>query len=166
MGVGTGTAGASNADWRSRTSLTLQINTAELTQRVQDSGPSRDPANWATHINSALALGLRDATWRHLVGRPLPKAETILTVSAMCGASITHIAAAPEIMSVVMSAGWAGLFLPNIYRFIFTKGVLKRPLREAYFSLVPVMHFDRLAMVSGLSRAYRLAGTIEPKDQS
>lgn len=162
----TGIPGTRDTEWRSRASLQLHVNTSELAQRVQETGPSRDPAQWAKHINNALAVGLRDAAWRHLAGKPLPRAETILTASCASGAALANVITLsaeldPHLMSAVMAIGVVSVLSPNFYRTISFSSLLNRSLSEACFSLVPIMHFDRLAIVSGLSRAYRFARVIE-----
>lgn len=60
--------------------------------KVADLG-SGEPGNWSKHINTALAMGLREAAWKNLAAKPLPVSEARLSLIGTAITMTNHVLA-------------------------------------------------------------------------
>lgn len=148
--------------YRHRTPLDLHVNVTELSDRVSRSKgdkPLRNPAIWSGHLDDALAGGLRDAAWRHLVKSRPPIFEGALT-TLMLGSDAANLAAGlgsgslqqPEAARNVAIS----LVTLSIARLIHQR-MLRGAANGTFYSAVPLWHVDRALAVSAATRMAPLA---------
>jgi hypothetical protein len=127
-----------------RPPLRLRVNVEEMTQRIQHSRARlRDPAAWANKLNGAIGEGLRQATWDHLV-RTKEYGELTMHINGSAWAAIGGGTPQHYInQNIVMGLVWGKLWGCMMEH---------RHLRDACWSLTPVVHPDRALLVSGLTR--------------
>jgi hypothetical protein len=143
--------------WRQRAPLTLLLNTAELARRVQHEPRAsvRDPTAWARQIDLAIGEGLRGATRQHLAGGPIPKAEAWLagsvgTIGQVVGEGLVQVWGERPAPNIILAA--ITMAAINVNRLLKAVTTDNETLGENVFSVIPVWHFDRIAVVSALTR--------------
>lgn len=156
---------AEHPDTHHRGALTLSVNTARVREGVE--GHVRQPEAWAGALHTAIGGTLVKAAWEHFVGDNLsrdkmPSAEVGYETSFHTGVQgiATPILMLQEV-SALQSLGWRAL----AYGVVLSLCNMNRMSdlvddgysgREACFSLLPVMHLDRVARVWAGSRLRRL----------
>ncbi|HSX32741.1 MAG TPA: hypothetical protein VLF91_00165 [Candidatus Saccharimonadales bacterium] len=129
--------------------LTIRVNMAEVTDRVQQRrNKLREPGTWAPLLNQAIGHGLRSAAWDHYVRSPQYGELLTNAVSGAITFSYMHLSSA-----IINMANY------NLSR-IFIAYLYRTPPREVCWSLFPGVHPDRALLVSGLSRALKVVKKI------
>lgn len=134
-------------------SLTLQLNGAEMTDRIQrKKQPVREPKVWATQADHALRRGLFNAAWKNMVGTTPGKRQKALDVTAS-GYALFNIlivgsgdVAARAVALSIPTFVQLGLINITTLRQVTRENVT---LRESHLSIVPLWHVDRALLATG-----------------
>lgn len=126
-------------------SVNLDINSTAIQERV--GSDARDPKAWAKHLNAAIGSGIRSATWNHLTKHP-----SIMEAAFGVGdiGEAVHDLYTGESQTIFEAYGdfMSGGAITALIAVVFREVAAKR----VCVSAVPIIHTDRAALVSALTR--------------
>ena len=143
--------------------VTIRFNMPEMQDRLAKASlPVREPQHWAKLLDKGLTKGICDAAKQHLIYSYASKSELLtngmLDVSAMAIlAGLNMWFRGPEADASYWSdvATLVALF-PVVQNLWKIAGKRMSQADNLCFSMLPGLHFDRLAMVNALARSRRL----------
>ena len=152
---------------------TISVNVAAVDERVAEKRGLRSGSVWADEINSAVKLGIRDSTSRHLLENPPSYIKAKLATEPLLDTFVFYyiynkfMGVGPDVSFtdyLLFFGATSGTISSTIYAAMYAAmpSIRDRPsVNERRFSLFCGVHFDRAIAVNGLSRALPLARALK-----
>lgn len=143
--------------------VTIRFNMPEMQDRLAKASlPVREPQHWAKLLDKGLTKGICDAAKQHLIYSYASKSElltngvfdlALMALLAGTNAMVGGPEADASYWSDVATMVAATPVAQNIWKVLAKK---HSQADNLCFSMLPGLHFDRLAMVNALARSRRL----------